>query len=321
MPLRRAWCLWEIYSTLSEEAQLSVCMSDLQNADFRRALVEDFVSPQVHTLYVPLTALDRKFRHAAVLKVPNSAAIAQDSIIRSLCTIDAETAEAGSQNDLEMIFAAVRTLDGGFHTLNAVVLGRMREWLIESMITMLSTFGLRFEPKPPRYRICCSASGERETWGNECVDLFESGCNCDDDEEDTGRDDRLEFGNWYRTGAGTPGDLHICSEHYNELSRMQKRKWSAINCVADLGADGANFKVQEYELIGEPQGDATAANAASLLLYSCRLLSELNQLDNVAWDVQQSTSKALEIRLQVRSKSGDSYAIGRVWVAILDTMS
>jgi hypothetical protein len=31
-----------------------------------------------------------------------------DSVITSLCTIDAETAEAGSEQDLAMIFAAVR---------------------------------------------------------------------------------------------------------------------------------------------------------------------------------------------------------------------
>ena len=44
VPLRRAWCLWEIYSTLSQKAKLSVCMSDAQNKDFHRGLVEEFNS-------------------------------------------------------------------------------------------------------------------------------------------------------------------------------------------------------------------------------------------------------------------------------------
>ena len=48
---------------------------------------------------------------------------------RQLCLIDAETAEAGSKKDLDMIFAAVRTLDGGFHTLNAAVLAQMRQMI------------------------------------------------------------------------------------------------------------------------------------------------------------------------------------------------
>jgi hypothetical protein len=67
VPLRRAWCLWEIYSTLSfPHAQLSVCMSDAEMSSFHRALIEEF-----------------------------------DSILLSLCCIDAETAEAGSKQDLD----------------------------------------------------------------------------------------------------------------------------------------------------------------------------------------------------------------------------
>ena len=58
VPLRRAWCLWEIYSTLKESAQLSVWMSEVEMGSFHRALVEEF-----------------------------------DSVLTSLCTIDAETAE------------------------------------------------------------------------------------------------------------------------------------------------------------------------------------------------------------------------------------
>ena len=61
VPLRRAWCLWEIYSTLGEKAKLSVCMSETENADFHRALVEDF-----------------------------------ESVLTSLSAIDAETAEVSA---------------------------------------------------------------------------------------------------------------------------------------------------------------------------------------------------------------------------------
>ena len=86
MPLRRAWCLWEIYSTLGTKAKLSVCMSETEMSDFKRALIESV-----------------------------------ESVVNSLCTIDAETAEAGSQKDLDMIFAAVRTLEGGFQVSILVV--------------------------------------------------------------------------------------------------------------------------------------------------------------------------------------------------------
>jgi hypothetical protein len=73
VPLRRAWCLWEIYNTLGRRAALSVCMSDTESSDFHRALVDEF-----------------------------------EGVVAALCTIDAEQAEAGSPADREMIFEAVR---------------------------------------------------------------------------------------------------------------------------------------------------------------------------------------------------------------------
>ena len=40
--------------------------------------------------------------------------------------------------------------------------------------------------------------------------------------------------------------MHICEEHYPALSRMQKRKWKAINCVGDLGDQAELFAEREY---------------------------------------------------------------------------
>ena len=51
--------------------------------------------------------------------------------------------------------SADRTLDGGFHTLNATVLEQMRGWLIDSMVNALQMTGLRFEALPVEYRNCC----------------------------------------------------------------------------------------------------------------------------------------------------------------------
>ena len=42
----------------------------------------------------------------------------------------------------------MRSLDDGFQTLNTTVLGQMREWLIENVVTALRDVGLRFEPAP-----------------------------------------------------------------------------------------------------------------------------------------------------------------------------
>lgn len=70
--------------------------------------------------------------------------------------------------------------------------------------------------------------------------MFEDGCACDDGGDE---DDRLKFGNWWRHGAGTKDDMSICDEHYQELSKMQRRKWKPINCIADLDDDAEKFKV------------------------------------------------------------------------------
>lgn len=259
VPLRRAWCLWEIYSTLSEDATLSVCMSDEQNANFQRALVDDV-----------------------------------DAVITALCTIDAEAAEAGSQKDLEMIFSAVRTLDGGFHTLNATVMEQMRGWLMECNSRALASFGLQFMPLPVKYVLCCAASGDRDDWRSFIKTTFEQPCDCDDQGTD---DRRITPGNWYRKGAGTKEDCSICAQHWAELPPVQQTKWTAINCPADLGEDAELFSEVTYELIGEVFGGPEAeANAASLLLAANRLCGELETIDSIAWNEAAATRKALALR-------------------------
>eukprot|EP01051_Picozoa_sp_SAG22_P003448 SAG22_NODE_168_length_16723_cov_6.542409_2_plen_738_part_00 len=272
VPLRRAWCLWEIYSTLSEQAKLSVCMSDAQNKDFNCALVHEF-----------------------------------GSVLESLCLIDAETAEAGSKKDLDMIFAAVRTLDGGFHTLNATVLAQMREMIFESLANALAATGLRFEALPVTYRIPCSASDDDpDEWQGGCEDLFEDGCGCHDDDD---VDNRLQFGNWWRSET----QLDICDMHYKELSKMQRRKFKPIRCAADLGDAAGKYKVVKFQLVGEVVGVNTssvgsslsveareaAATAASLLIQSTRFLTELDAEFDTAWDFEQAARKALALRRQL----------------------
>jgi tetratricopeptide (TPR) repeat protein len=262
VPLRRAWCLWEIYSTLSTEAELSVTMSNSENVAFHRALLEDV-----------------------------------DAVVTALCTIDAETAEAGSPSDLEMIFAAVRSLDGGFQTLNATVMEKMRSWLMDSMVRELAALGLRFEPLPVDYRYCCAVSDDdKDDWPSAFQPLFLKGCGCDDDGEDT----RLSFGNWYRTGAGTKDDASICAAHYGELSFMQKRRWKAIKEVADLGKDAELFSERRYGLVGEIQGgDQAEATAASLLLAGTRLACEVSAIDSIAWDETEAARKAVRLRTKL----------------------
>lgn len=47
IPLTRAWCVWEIFSTIATGAQLSVAHSPAEHASFEQALTDDFESLQV----------------------------------------------------------------------------------------------------------------------------------------------------------------------------------------------------------------------------------------------------------------------------------
>jgi hypothetical protein len=265
VPLRRAWCLWEIYSTLTTQAKLSVCMSNAQNADFRRALVES-----------------------------------ADAVVSSLCTIDAETAEAGSKKDLDMIFAAVRTLEGGFQTLNVTVMQEMRSWILASVQQALAEVGLRFETLPTEYKICCAA----ETLDTvELSEMFECGCDCHDGEELEGRDQRLTFGNWYMRQKSGDAEMSICAEHYQQLSRMQKRKFKAVACVEDLGtgAEADFYAVRKTVLRGEVK-QGQEAIAASILCAGTDLKDGL-EAEHVgsghAWDDDAALRMALALRVKV----------------------
>jgi hypothetical protein len=143
------------------------------------------------------------------------------SVIDAICKIDAEQAEAGSQKDRDMIFEAVRTLPGGFHTLNVTVLGQMRRWLLNSTTVALAELGLKVKPRPLDYRCHCVEP--------ECEYGAEQ-----DSYENAGAEKFLSFGNWHRCSPGTKDEQNICNEHYFALGRLKKMPYKNISCVADL---------------------------------------------------------------------------------------
>eukprot|EP01047_Picozoa_sp_COSAG01_P022841 COSAG01_NODE_1371_length_10547_cov_22.320827_5_plen_1287_part_00 len=271
VPLRRAWCLWEIYSTLKKEAQLSVCMSETQTQSFHQVLVEDI-----------------------------------ESVLSALCTIDAETAEAGSKKDLDMIFAAVRTLDGGFHTLNATVLEQMRQWLLGNVEKALAELGLRFVKKPDRFGCACMAD-----------DCFFDGV----EKEDGGEAVWLSFGNWYRTGAGTHEDSSVCVQHFMEMNPFRKRRYRPINSVKDL-EDSVRFKEpEEYELRGEIDplhARNKAAQAANLLLGLANLIRMLNMEDTHGNKSELAARKALGLCTALYGERDLQTAKAMLLVAVTD---
>jgi tetratricopeptide (TPR) repeat protein len=90
-PLTRAWCVWEMASSVGKH--LEVVMSPLQAERFEGALVSEF-----------------------------------DSLVKKLCAVDVERAEAFHPSDRDRILTAVKETVGA-NKVNEMVAGEMREWM------------------------------------------------------------------------------------------------------------------------------------------------------------------------------------------------
>jgi len=95
-PLSRAWCLWEMVSTVDTKSEFHVLMSPKNHQSFAMALLKDF-----------------------------------DNIVFKTCNVDLKSAQAFNPSDRDNIFKAVEAT-AGFDEVNKVVIGIMREWMVES---------------------------------------------------------------------------------------------------------------------------------------------------------------------------------------------
>lgn len=103
MPIRRAWCLFEIATALEDEVALSI--------------------------YLPECEID--LMKAAVLKH-------NTCLINTLADIDAENAEAKTVQDRNMIFDVIRNSQGGFTELNDHVRTNLRAWYVKQLRLLVS---------------------------------------------------------------------------------------------------------------------------------------------------------------------------------------
>jgi hypothetical protein len=95
LPLRRSWCLWELFSTLDAGARLDVVFPPAQAAQFA-------------------AALDTRF----------------DDIAAAMSRIDARNAEAFHASDKRMIDDAVLASKGGYYAVNTLIHTQLRAWLL-----------------------------------------------------------------------------------------------------------------------------------------------------------------------------------------------
>lgn len=99
-PMTRAWCLWEMLSTLSSGTTLRCQMPKVEREKFNTSMEEDPVA------------------------VTNAMKVFEK--------IDARNAEAWVEADRLMIFNSVEASPGGFHDLNRAIKDQMREWVVDT---------------------------------------------------------------------------------------------------------------------------------------------------------------------------------------------
>ena len=103
LPLTRAWCLWELFSTHKVGATFEICLGPEEQHAFERALQRD-----------------------------------STVVLKAFAEINVEKAEAGSQEDQEMIMTAVRD-SVGCDKLNSIAFERMRSWILGVARDLLDT--------------------------------------------------------------------------------------------------------------------------------------------------------------------------------------
>jgi hypothetical protein len=108
-PLQRAWCVFELATTLAVGASMKVLMPPEDAAAFNDALRRDF-----------------------------------DSLTYKTCRVDVEKASAREKADLDNIQRVIRET-GGFLKTNQLVIGAMKRWMVEEGRAALATADGEFE--------------------------------------------------------------------------------------------------------------------------------------------------------------------------------
>ncbi|XRB17491.1 EF-hand domain-containing protein [Pseudoscourfieldia marina] len=106
IPLTRAWCIWEILSTIDDsKAKLEICLPAVEQKAFADFLVEE----------------------------------GSGKVIVKMIGMDVQRAEAWKKEDRDAILSAVKKYRGGPSEVNKLIKDQMRSWVVESAIGALDT--------------------------------------------------------------------------------------------------------------------------------------------------------------------------------------
>ena len=86
--------------------------------------------------------------------------------------VDTENAQCYMPADREMIFAAVRATDGGFHHVNLTVKALLRDWLLGQLKHMVSVDAAAAESAPPADRKTEKVLSDFNTFSDEVGNIL-----------------------------------------------------------------------------------------------------------------------------------------------------
>ncbi|EGD78506.1 mbre TPR repeat protein [Salpingoeca rosetta] len=144
VPLTRAWCLWEIFCSASQEdVQLTIRLPNAERDALKEAVLETF-----------------------------------EAVTDAMVRVQAERADAWDPKDKEMIFKAIE--DGvGFLHLNKVVKDQMRNWCFSEMLSFVEPADDEQVDTPQFARLCYNVGVSLKTAGryDHALSLFERSLN------------------------------------------------------------------------------------------------------------------------------------------------
>mmetsp|Transcript_27418 Transcript_27418/g.71983 ORF Transcript_27418/g.71983 Transcript_27418/m.71983 type:complete len:772 (-) Transcript_27418:76-2391(-) len=114
IPLTRAWCLWEIFSSVPADVKFEIVLSAAERERLRQAVLAD-----------------------------------ASALTGAMVEVDARKAEAFVEADRERIFAAIEDMPGGSHTLNVQIKGLLRDWITQAVRDLCSTGSAGAATGPP----------------------------------------------------------------------------------------------------------------------------------------------------------------------------
>lgn len=142
VPLKRAWCLYELYCTMtSSNTKLEIALPASQKKDLKEAVLLD-----------------------------------PDALLNVMMAVDAEEAECFLPEDREMIFSAIRSMEGGFHGLNINVKSQLRLWALSQLWHLVMETEERINTQPKQRELedeflALCREGGNTLWENSEYDL------------------------------------------------------------------------------------------------------------------------------------------------------